>query len=126
MKKLLHGVMFVAAVSPITGRAFEPYGATAFELAQLPQECRDKYQGKNSEIWSTKFGEGWLHWHHYCDGLRFIMRANTSTDKESRRYNLGVARGNFQYVLEHTSPNYFMRKPIEMQVRAIDVRLKQR
>lgn len=126
VRKVLYVTMLVTAVSTITGQAAEPYGATAIELAQLPQECRDKYRGKNSEIWSRKFGEGWPHWHHYCDSLKFIMRANRSTDKESRKYNLGVARSNFQYVLDHTSPKYFMRKSMEMQIKVIDIRLKQR
>lgn len=56
-----------------------------------------------------------MHMHHYCNGLRFLDRAYASmTNKIDMAHYLAVAINNFNYVLENTQENYYMRGEVHV------------
>lgn len=63
--------------------------ASAIELLKLPPECQKAMKGGD---WGG----------HYCQGFLFMNRANSTFDKGARRFYLGVARNEFDYVASHS------------------------
>jgi len=87
--------------------AVPPYGATPAEIAAMPEACQVKLDPnlrKNEALqaaWRTKIGSNiWTHLHHYCHGLKSMSRASLTTDRSGRRFFLGQAKKEFNYVLE--------------------------
>ena len=58
----------------------------------------------------------WMHMHHYCDCLRFINRAYASIGNwKAVHGNIQRALGTCDYVLEHTTPDFYMRAEVHLQ-----------
>jgi tetratricopeptide (TPR) repeat protein len=99
------GIVFSGA-SMATSPA--PIGA---EYATLPPYCKEKIEKTDSvanKIWSDKFGkDNWLHMHHYCMGLNYLInrhyRARTKVD---RAWTLGEAVDNISYTIKGATPGF--------------------
>jgi tetratricopeptide (TPR) repeat protein len=61
--------------------------------------------------------EDWKHMHHFCDCVRFTYRARRNwRNKEQYKYNLNNALSGCGYVLGHTSPGFYMRPLVLIQM----------
>lgn len=109
MGKLLAGLALLAA----TGAA---WALEAF--AETPQEtamCSAYMYGGQDKGFKmrTEGADDWGHMHHYCDCVRYRYRAlRAIADKHTYKYNLGVAIGGCDYVLEKASAGFYMRPRI--------------
>lgn len=60
--------------------------------------------------------ENWMHMHHFCDCIRFTSRAYASLGNwNDMRYNLQVAIGGCDYVLQHAKPGFYMLPEVHLQ-----------
>lgn len=98
------------------------YEPTPSELAMLPAACQVKLseQGRKDQaqqaMWSARLGPNtWLHFHHYCHGLKFVNRAQFSINRADRRGNLQAAIGEFDYVLTHWPADSPLRSDAQMR-----------
>lgn len=83
-------------------------------FAKTPAEeklCSAKILGRDQS--DTK---NWMHMHHYCDGLRYYSRAlaNTSNRPEFTYY-ISQSIAEFNYVLQHTTPDFYMRAEVNAE-----------
>lgn len=106
LKWLLCGVGIV--FSGVSLADSSPRGA---EFATLPPYCKEKVETTDpvaNKAWSDKFGQhNWLHMHHYCYGLNYLInrqyRARTPQD---RAWMLGEAVDNINYTLNAATPGF--------------------
>lgn len=115
-KKLrsLARVITSAILLLFSGSACAGYAITANELMLLPTFCRQLHavnyaaDAKKYRI-NAPIPPGMQHVHHYCHGLKFIVRATSALNRQDRIFNLNSAIGEFKYVLIHThaSAEYF-------------------
>ncbi|MDP2380625.1 MAG: hypothetical protein Q8M35_09120, partial [Pseudohongiella sp.] len=92
--------------------AWEP---TPAEMATLPPYCAARFsQGSDAfKTWQATMGRDFIHIHHYCVGLKFLNHARgTFTSKKDE--TLGAAVREFDYVLTHAAPDFYMRPEILM------------
>lgn len=91
---------------------------TPAEIAMLPAYCDAKMGKKSPEAvsyWIATLGhENWIHMHHYCGGLVDINRYYRQNSYERKR-SLSNAVWQFNYMLEHTNPSFFMRADFHYQ-----------
>jgi hypothetical protein len=85
------------------------------DFAKTPQEdamCQAMiYNGRD-----TSDRGNWMHMHHFCDCIRFTNRAFAAMNRPSdMKYNLQVGIGGCNYVLGHTTPNFYMRPEVHLQ-----------
>ena len=113
---------FSFAASAVWGAAPMPYEASPTEIAALPAACQVKLseQGRKDQaqqaMWSARLGANtWLHFHHYCHGLKFMNRAQFAINREDRRYFLGSAIGEFDYVLKAWPADSPLRSDAQMR-----------
>lgn len=97
----------------LTSRAKGP------ELEMLPEHCqvRFKYGISSREYskWKEILGQDFLHVHHYCDGLTFLIRARKRD--EYQKFYLGSAESNFKYTLKNLiNPKYILLPEIYYQL----------
>lgn len=91
------------------------------DLAFLPVYCRAKFVPKTrvemKAHWEQVFGaDNWLHMHHYCFGLKAIQSAYRDYGKpESRTYLSKQAANEFDYMLRHATPDFYLRPEILVQ-----------
>lgn len=98
MKKYLIGALLLTSV-PVW--AVLPHGATPAEVAMCEARGMPGGQGRYQG--------------HYCDGLRFTDRAYSAMgNKQDMKYYLGVAIGNFNYVLGHTKEDDVIRGDVHV------------
>jgi tetratricopeptide (TPR) repeat protein len=113
--------LFILAIAlqlqPIAAYALQPFAVTESELALMPQYCQAKY-GKdrgNQAIgnkWREIYGDkNWANQHHYCDALKFIVRANRNLgDKAELSYNLEQAQRGIEHMLNvEQTPDWVLR-----------------
>ncbi|PWB59927.1 MAG: hypothetical protein C3F18_00420 [Nitrosomonadales bacterium] len=85
---------------------------TNAEIAMLPPYCEVKLRSKDPvaiQPWVMQFGhDNWIHMHHYCDALVEMKRAYRLNANE-RKGALHNAVWQFDYMLSHTQPDFFMR-----------------
>lgn len=92
--------------------AWEP---TPAEMATLPPYCAARFnQGSDAfKTWQTTMGRDFIHIHHYCVGLKLLNHVRgTLTSKKNE--TLGAAVREFDYVLTHAAPDFYMRPEILM------------
>lgn len=109
---------------PVVAQALLPYAATDVEVAQLPKFCAFKLgrPGPNAE---SQFGRSnWMHMHHYCHGLKSVLRARTHP--KDRIGYLRQAKGEYDYVFSHTEPGFWFRPQMYVEVARIHLQLKER
>ncbi|MGX2039757.1 tetratricopeptide repeat protein [Methylocaldum sp. MU1018] len=83
----------------------DDYGITASELQQMPGYCRALSEGHYAEDAKrlrnlSLSAKGFTSIHHFCQGLKFLLRADRAKDAQSKGFNLQSAIGNFDYVLD--------------------------
>ncbi|MHB1246456.1 MAG: tetratricopeptide repeat protein [Sulfuriferula sp.] len=95
-----------------------PYTPTASEMAALPPFCKAKLGADpaNVKLYSDRIGPDWLHIHHYCFGLGFANKYYRDYgNRMARADDLKQAVTNYDYVLEHAAPGFWMRAEIGTQ-----------
>jgi len=102
---------------------FPQWKPTNVEMQLLPQYCYARFeygvQRKHPVVkkWMSVFGEDWLHVHHWCAGLNFLRRAESSfgTDSASiseKRGNTAAAQRNFQYMIVNVDATWPLWPPL--------------
>lgn len=94
------------------------WGATPAEIAVLPPFCKAKLSPDPADDaqYSSAIGPDWLHIHHYCYALTFTNRYYQDyADKPTQHDDLNQALNNYNYVLSHASPGFWMRPEIHTQ-----------
>jgi tetratricopeptide (TPR) repeat protein len=103
---LLLGVALTSML-PLT-QARADYAATPQEAAMCKVMVYDRSDPADHR--------NWMHMHHYCDCLRFINRAYSAIgDWKAVHGNIQRALGTCDYVLEHTTPDFYMRAEVHLQ-----------
>ncbi|HAN56200.1 MAG TPA: hypothetical protein DCQ77_08455 [Betaproteobacteria bacterium] len=95
-----------------------PFAPSASELAVLPPFCKAKLSADPSDdaAYSASIGPDWLHIHHYCFGLNFANRYfQDFGNRVAQADDLKEAINNYDYVLEHATPDFWMRAEIGTQ-----------
>jgi len=56
-------------------------------------------------MWTARVGgrDVWLHIHHYCHGIKFMNRAQSTMTRQHKQYYLQQAVREFDYVLSRWS-----------------------
>lgn len=92
-------------------------------MTKLPRFCYLKQAGTDAisrpgdQAITDMLGENYQHMHHYCWGVNWANRADRDWDnKIAQSYDLQVAAANFNYVLEHATPGFFMRPEIHLRL----------
>ena len=78
---------------------------TNIELAQLPKFCYGRGWVPNAD--GPEFNmppECGVGTNHYCSGLLHLVRAKSTTNKSTRRTELGLAENDIRYTEEWTAP----------------------
>jgi hypothetical protein len=108
-----------------------PYAATPEEIAAMPEACQVKLseEGRRNQAlqdrWANQLGRvTWLHFHHFCHGLKFLNRANGTIDRQAKRYYLGNAVGEFNYVIERWPADSPVRPEAETRKQMAEMLLK--
>ncbi|MBI3431370.1 MAG: hypothetical protein HY018_04030 [Hydrogenophilales bacterium] len=101
----------------LTQPAVADWKPSPAEMAMLPPYCAARFDESSEAFksWRSSMGQDFIHVHHYCAGLNFVNRARGmgSTDK-GRQGTLEAALRNFDYMLEHTHPDFSLRPEILM------------
>lgn len=117
--------LFLAAVAgawPALGQH-----PTAAEYRALPPYCHARVDGSPEErsTWSQTLGpDVFLHVHHYCFGLHFMRKAQTTMDKGQRKYLYSQAIGEFGYVIKNWPPGTAMTQKAKAYVRQAELMQK--
>ena len=95
-----------------------PFAPSASELAVLPPFCKAKLSADPSDDapYAASIGPDWLHIHHYCFGLNFANRYfQDFGNRVAQADDLKEGINNYDYVLEHATPDFWMRAEIGTQ-----------
>lgn len=81
------------------------------ELSALPPYCAARFDEKSDafKTWKASMGPDFVHIHHYCAGLNFVNRSYSMASTKSRMEMLNAAVRNFDYILTHTQPSFYLR-----------------
>ncbi len=126
-KRLLHGLAALACSALgnaahgqlIAGYPPEVSAYDVREVAMLPRYCiytqlfRDKVPGGNDKStidgWYAQLGPTFHAMHHYCWGIMKTNRAVLlSKDAVTRQFYLNDAIGEFNYVIDHATPDFVL------------------
>lgn len=125
---------FALQLQSFTANALEPW-VTESELALMPPYCQAKLgkdRGNQAIIdkWRGIYGDqNWMNMHHYCDALKFIVRANRSSgNKAAMNYNMSYNLGNAQRGIEHMlayeqTPDWILRPEAHVHLGKIYLRM---
>lgn len=108
---VLSTVLMLAMFAP-RADAIGTFNPTEAELALLPPYCLSRaYQWgtDHPEVrrWRAVFGEDYIHMHHYCQGLLYLMRGDISPlDSHEAHFNYKKAVGNLEYMEDRASPGF--------------------
>ncbi|WP_018077004.1 hypothetical protein [Thiobacillus denitrificans] len=85
------------------------------DMAALPPYCAARFnEGSDAfRTWRSNMGGDFIHVHHYCAGLNFLNRARGNFTP-GRNDGLVAAVREFDYVLSHASPDFYLRGEILM------------
>ncbi len=125
--------VFMLQLQSHTANAIEPFAVTEGELTQMPEYCQAKYgrdRGNRAivEKWRGIYGDqNWLNMHHYCDALKFIVRANKSLgNKADLRYDLEQAGHSIEHLLTvEQTPDWILRPEAHVNLGKVYLRLAQ-
>ena len=99
------------AASAATAWGVEPFAETPQETALCSGYIYGGHDKQFKE--NTEGKDDWMHMHHYCDCVRYRYRAlRKISDKYAYKYDLGVAIGGCDYVLDKTSRGFYMRPKV--------------
>jgi tetratricopeptide (TPR) repeat protein len=93
--------------------AFRP---TDREMGTLPPYCAARFDSASAAFksWRVTMGQDFNHVHHYCAGLNFLNRAYGMAAGKDREGTLSGAIRNFDYMLGHARPDFYLRPEILM------------
>ncbi|MES2366241.1 MAG: hypothetical protein V4563_10150 [Pseudomonadota bacterium] len=95
-----------------------PFAPSASEIAALPPYCKAKLSPDptDDKLYSDRIGPDWLHIHHYCFGLNFANRFYRDYgNRIAQADDFKEAINNYDYVLDHATPDFWMRAEIGTQ-----------
>lgn len=110
---VLSAVLALAMIAP-RADAIGTFNPTEAELALLPPYCLSRayhWGTDHPEVrrWRAVFGEDYIHMHHYCQGLLYLMRGDISPlDSHEAYFNYKKAVGNLEYMEDRASPGFSM------------------
>lgn len=120
------------AVSSATGNEYrlpkEPNNFTWGELALLPEYCRDTMQtlyqlpgnlqeSPRAPYWVSLMGMDFWHMHHYCWGLREMLRHGLAgKTPQQRRNHLERALSEYAYVVRNVSPSMVLMPEVHLKI----------
>lgn len=122
---------FALQLQPFTANALEPFRVTESELALMPPYCQAK-QGKdrgnraiNDRFREIYGAQNWLNMHHYCDALKFIIRADRSLgNKTELSYNLEQAQIGIEHMLaSEQTPDWKLRPEAHVNLGKLYLRM---
>jgi tetratricopeptide (TPR) repeat protein len=108
--------------------AQEQFRPTEAEYALLPAFCRVRVGGNSSspqyQAMAANYGRNnFMHMHHYCFALNFSYRALKATREQDKKHLNTVAKGNYEYIVEHTEPSFSMRPKVYVELGQVLLRL---
>lgn len=110
MQLIQMSAFLVAVLMSSSANARESWMPTDIEMASLPTFCKIKMKSPPSspeyKLWEQTLGPGFGSTHHYCAALNFLNRSYRSYSAEDKRFNLGNAVDNFNYMVSHAAPTY--------------------
>lgn len=130
MKLAMHLTLVSALTSfASSAAAVEAFAPTDAELTFLPPFCSVKLrqpQGSPQyKALEAQYGRAnWVHLHHYCFAVNFVNRARQATHPEDKRYRLESAQDNYEYIISHAAPNFFMRPQVYVELGNVLMQLK--
>lgn len=109
------GVLAMAWLGAMSSPAFA-FKPTDREMATLPPYCAARFDSASAgfKTWRDTMGGDFMHIHHYCAGLNFLNRAYGMAPGKNREGTLGGAVRNFDYVLTHVQPGFYLRPEVLM------------
>jgi tetratricopeptide (TPR) repeat protein len=122
-RRALAIVVFVAAAGQANAQQIPGYPAVEAydprEVAMVPRYCiytqhfRDRVPGGNDratiDAWYARMGPVFHAMHHYCWGLMKTNRALLlARDTDTRRFYLGDAISEYDYVIQHSSDDFVL------------------
>ncbi len=85
---------------------------TESEFKALPEYCRVIFEKKRSSPewrrWGSIFGKTFEAMHHYCIALNELNRVMKTSDEIQRKFLVGRAIGNFNYMLAHGASDWVL------------------
>jgi tetratricopeptide (TPR) repeat protein len=122
---------FALQLQSFTAYALQPFAVTEGELALMPPYCQAKYgkdrgnQTINEQFRGIYGDQNWLNQHHYCDALKFIIRANRSFGKKAElTYNLEQAQKGIEHLLaSEQTPDWILRPEAHVHLGKIYLRM---
>ena len=117
MKRIL--VAGLAALLLAAGHASAQSSYGPGDVAQMPPHCLAKLKldpRYTEAAFAPRFGEYWIHLHHYCHGLKWANRARQSVDRRTRAGTLGMAKGEYQYAARAAGAGFWMRPQIYVEL----------
>ena len=106
--------VLAVAPAPVEARSNEVTNWSDEDFALYPTYCRARILREPPELeayWEKQFGpKNFLHMHHFCFGLKALNLAYANLQDAGRRTSLAQAViGNFNYIIEHTERDFYMR-----------------
>lgn len=108
MRKLAVMVGFLIWTDCMAGL---PPAPTPDEIRLLPPYCAAKLNNNAADDaqYITTIGPDWAHLHHYCFALNFTNRYyRLFGDRNEQRTALNDALNNYDYMLTHVTPNFWL------------------
>jgi tetratricopeptide (TPR) repeat protein len=120
MKQLLLSALLLVSLPAF---AVLPYDFTDEEVGAMPPICQEKIRG-GSQRFRESFGmPSWGHMHHYCHGVKFMMRVRKFP--QDRSFYLTSARGEFQYVVRAIDKGHWFRPQLYLELAQVHIQLKE-
>lgn len=115
MIRIFLGVMSVLLTSH--AMAILPSAIQPDEFSVLPAYCKAKLSDDPSDdkAYSAMIGPDWVHIHHYCFALNFTNRFYKTSDQNDKKHYMSSSLNNHDYVLTHSTPDFWMRPLIHTE-----------
>lgn len=95
-------VAMTLAVGTVVAAPMPRTRPTPIEVAALPEYCQARFGDDTAarNMWAKRLGtKHFLHIHHHCTGLNLLNRSMVTVDRNTKRFYLQSAVGEFNYVL---------------------------
>lgn len=111
MRHFKKNMLVLGAGLAMVQSAAADWAPSKAEMATLPAYCAARFDERSAafQTWKSTMGGDFIHVHHYCAGLNFVNRARGMASAKDRRGVLGAAVRNFDYILTHTQPDFYLR-----------------
>lgn len=102
----------------------EPNGFTWGELAILPEYCKDtqgtvypKGSAPRTHEWVALMGEDFWHMHHYCYGMRELLRSGLAgRTPQQRQAHVERAVNEYGYIVRNASPSMILMPEVHLKI----------